>query len=252
MHLLNVAVESSLQQEGDLATWRFWVWDGVPQHPAANDFMVAGALVQGRRFTGTDQHMLEMHLVHAAPTYAAAYADFFAGQVRFGMPHNAIVMRRSGLALPTLEADRGIHAAFELQAQALSARLRRDAGVSARVREVALAQIPKGDAGMELVARKLAMSVATLRRRLEEEGTSHREILDEVRRDLAEHYLGENQLAISEVAFLLGFSHVTALHKAFKRWTGGTTPAEYRAQRWRQGSGRQSPNRLPPSALRNS
>lgn len=249
MHLLNEAVETSLEESGDLAIWRFWASDGLAPHPAANDFLVAGTLVQGRRFTGTDAHLVEMHLTHERPSYAAQYARIFPGQVRFGMPRNAIVMRRSALLLPTLAADRGIHAAFELQARALSARLCRDVGVGARVREVALAQIPKGDASMEFVARKLAMSVATLRRRLEHEGTSHREILDELRRDLAERYLGDSQLAISEVAFLLGFSHVTALHKAFKRWTGGTTPAEYRAQQWQQASGQPPKGHTPSSAL---
>jgi AraC-like DNA-binding protein len=74
------------------------------------------------------------------------------------------------------------------------------------------------------------MSVATLRRRLGDEGTTHSELLDEVRRELAAKYLGDMSLAISEVAFLLGFSHVTAFYKAFRRWSNGVTPAEFRAQ----------------------
>ena len=90
------------------------------------------------------------------------------------------------------------------------------------------------EATIRTVARRLAMSVATPRRRLGDESTSHSEILDDVRRELAEKYLADMSLAISEVAFLLGFSHVTAFYKAFRRWSQGVTPAEFRAQSQRR------------------
>jgi AraC-like DNA-binding protein len=73
------------------------------------------------------------------------------------------------------------------------------------------------------------MSASTLRRRLADEGVTHTELLDDVRRELGEKYLADPRLAISEVAFLLGFSHVTAFYNAFRRWQG-LTPAEYRAR----------------------
>jgi AraC-like DNA-binding protein len=66
-----------------------------------------------------------------------------------------------------------------------------------------------------------------LQRRLQEEGTSHQEVVDEARRCLASRMLTQSSLGIAEVAFALGFSDRGALHRAFKRWTG-TTPARYR------------------------
>jgi len=48
-----------------------------------------------------------------------------------------------------------------------------------------------------------------------------------MRRDLAMRYLQEPEMAICEVAYLLGFSESSALHRAFKRWTG-KTPSEFR------------------------
>ena len=71
------------------------------------------------------------------------------------------------------------------------------------------------------------MSPRTLHRRLEDEGTSFRQVLGEVRRELAARHLSERQLAISEIAFLLGFSEPSAFHRAFKRWTGHA-PLTYR------------------------
>jgi AraC-like DNA-binding protein len=64
------------------------------------------------------------------------------------------------------------------------------------------------------------MSARTLHRRLTEQGTSFRRVVADVRRELAERYLHERKLAIGEIAFLLGFSEASALHRAFKRWTG--------------------------------
>jgi AraC-like DNA-binding protein len=52
-------------------------------------------------------------------------------------------------------------------------------------------------------------------------------LLDVLRRDLAMRYLHERQIAIAEVAFLLGFSEASTFHRAFRRWSG-TTPAAYR------------------------
>ena len=75
----------------------------------------------------------------------------------------------------------------------------------------------------------LAMSVPTLRRRLEEEGTTFTELVDELRRDLAERYLRDSRRSISEIATLLGFSHAPAFHKAFRRWKG-VTPSAHRAR----------------------
>ena len=73
------------------------------------------------------------------------------------------------------------------------------------------------------------MSGRTLQRKLHDHGTSHQELLDQMRKDLAMRYLREPEMAICEVAYLLGFSESSALHRAFKRWTG-MTPSEFR---WR-------------------
>ena len=82
---------------------------------------------------------------------------------------------------------------------------------------------------MELMAGRMAMSVPTLRRRLDQEGTTFSDIVDEIRKELAERYLREPSMAVSEVAFLLGFSSESAFHRAFRRWTG-IAPSEYRAR----------------------
>ncbi len=227
-HLMNEAAAISLDESADAAVWRWRFTDDVEQLAASNDFIVASSLVGWRRSTGVDETPLEVHLMHRVATSPDDYARIFRCPVKLGMPHNAIVLRRAFLDSPMLGASRGLHVAFGKHAEAVMSRLRKDETVSGRAREAVMAELPNGDPSMEAIARKLAMSVATLRRRLEDEATSHRQILESVRCDLAKGYLSDPRLAISEVAFLLGFSHVTAFYKAFRRWMGGTTPAEFR------------------------
>jgi AraC-like DNA-binding protein len=230
MSLLNEAADVSLREEGDRAIWEFRIHDGVPQVPAANDFVVASALTFARIYVEVPEASFEVHLMHAQATDPAGYERVFGKNVKLGMPQNAWVFPASLLALPMLRAHPTIHIAFETRARELAERLRGQQGVAGRVREVVFAHLRAGDASMASVARAMAMSVATLRRRLEAEGTTHSEILDRVRSDLAMIYLSDSQLSVRDIAFLLGYSQSRAFHNAFRRWSDGSTPVDYRTK----------------------
>jgi YesN/AraC family two-component response regulator len=89
-----------------------------------------------------------------------------------------------------------------------------------RLRPLLAEQLHRGSPTLEQIAARLHMSPRTLHRRLAGENTSFRIVVADLRRELAERHLRENELAIGEIAFLLGFSEVSAFHRAFKRWTG--------------------------------
>jgi len=85
--------------------------------------------------------------------------------------------------------------------------------------------LPHGKAQVEKVASNLGMSNRTLARRLSEEGTSYAAILNELRRDLSARYLKDPALSLNQIAWLLGYSMVTSLNHAFRRWTGSSPKA---------------------------
>ncbi|VFT30574.1 AraC family transcriptional regulator [Pseudomonas aeruginosa] len=78
---------------------------------------------------------------------------------------------------------------------------------------------------LEEVAARLKLPTWTLRRKLAEEGTQFRSILNDTRRDLAMVYIRETDLAFGEIAYLLGFASAEAFQRAFKRWERGRRPA---------------------------
>jgi AraC-like DNA-binding protein len=77
-----------------------------------------------------------------------------------------------------------------------------------------------GDAAIDAVARAMHMSPRTLQRKLDAEGASFSEVVDEVRQRLARRWLVDERRTLADVAFALGFSDLATFSRAFKRWTG--------------------------------
>ena len=90
--------------------------------------------------------------------------------------------------------------------------------------------LPSGQIREDDIAAKLHLSTRTLQRRLLEEGAGFGDLLQSVRRELAENYVKDTQLNVSEIAYLLGFSDQANFTRAFKRWFG-LAPTEWRRRR---------------------
>jgi AraC-like DNA-binding protein len=107
--------------------------------------------------------------------------------------------------------------------------LKLNTGVAGKVREIFLSCLGQ-PTSFELVAERVRMSPRTLRRKLEQEGTSFRELIDELRAHAAIKYVRDTDLTIEDVAYALGFSDAAAFRRAFRRWTK-SAPYEYRRGR---------------------
>jgi AraC-like DNA-binding protein len=80
---------------------------------------------------------------------------------------------------------------------------------------------------MAEIARRMGLSARSFHRRLSEQGLSFQTLTEETRREIAINMLREDRYALSEIAFLTGYSEQSAFNRAFKRWMG-VTPAAYR------------------------
>jgi len=132
-------------------------------------------------------------------------------------------------ARPFLTANDGMWSMFEPDLKRRLAQLDARATTSDRVRAVLLEGLPSGRTTVDEVGSRLAMSRRTLQRRLRDEGTTFKDELRAVRRELAEHYLQRTDLTASEIGFLLGFEETSSFFRAFQAWTGTTPEAARRA-----------------------
>jgi AraC-like DNA-binding protein len=89
-----------------------------------------------------------------------------------------------------------------------------------RVESLLMPLLHTGDVGMDAIAATMAMSRQTLFRKLKAEGTTYEKILDDLRHQIALHYLSGKKVSVNETAYLVGFSEAAAFSRAFKRWTG--------------------------------
>ena len=79
----------------------------------------------------------------------------------------------------------------------------------------------------DLLARRLHMSPRTLRRHLNAEGISFKNLSNEIRKKKALELLTSTSMTIEKIATELGYQNVANFYHAFKLWTG-TTPSNYR------------------------
>jgi len=80
--------------------------------------------------------------------------------------------------------------------------------------------LPHGKARLAAVAKALGMSSRTLARKMAAEELSFSNILNQLRSDLATHYLSDADLSISQIAWLVGYRGIGAFSHSYKRWTG--------------------------------
>jgi AraC-like DNA-binding protein len=192
---------------------------GGPPRPVS-DFVVASWLVTSRQATGVNWIPVEVRFPHSVPDDTSELRRLFGCTLKFGHHRSELVFSRNLLDLPLLQADPNLQAILEAQVVAMLQKLPKGEAATDAVRRCLAGELCNGQPTLRQIAPRLHMSPRTLHRRLEDEGTSFRRVLTEVRRELAARHLTEDQLAVSEVAFLLGFSEPSAFHRAFKRWTG--------------------------------
>lgn len=175
--------------------------------------------------TGQRPHPLRVCSAYPQPRNTAEYLRIFGRQVEFDAGENSIRIPSQTLDGRVLHSNAQLLAGFERQ---IANRL---APVAANTRDIVRQEAAKylrGDTPeLAVVARGLGKSERALQRDLQAAGTSFRQVIEELRRDLAMDYLTGSEHSIADISFLLGFSEASAFHRSFRRWTG-VTPQAYR------------------------
>lgn len=228
--LVNDALRFSMTIEQDRAVVE--LHSVVPLSRAAVDFQSA-AFVRATTFVmGIPAPEVdgEAWFEHAAPANLEVYTKAFPGlRLRFGMPFNGFAFDATALAAPLPSADPKLHQLIREHADGLLRRMGTAGSFAHAVRDLLIKELPGGNPNALRIASLMNTSPRTLSRRLADEGTTFKDLLDELRHNLALFYVGMTSHGFSAVALLLGYTDAAAFHRAFKRWTGHT-PGEYRRE----------------------
>jgi AraC-like DNA-binding protein len=178
--------------------------------------------------TGRKLQTLAVEFVYPAPEDARPHLEVFECPVHFGRAANRALLRQCDLDLPLSARDPGMAA---LHARLVEEQLERleIAPTSHQVRLLLAQRLAQAEPRRKDIAEALNISERTFQRRLQAEGTSFQQLLDQTRRELAQQYLRRRRHSLRHVADLLGFEDQGNLFRACKRWFG-ESPSTYRAR----------------------
>jgi AraC-like DNA-binding protein len=188
------------------------------------EFSMAFLLRVAREATEDSLVPLHAWFAHQAPDSLYEHHAFFRAPLGFGESSNQLAFDVVDMARPLRSADPALLRIARHRLEKILVQSPVES-VSSQVREQLLERRPDNRATAAAIGRQMGISERTLHRRLHAEATSFRSILEAVRRELATALLRERRVGIAEVAFLLGYSEVTAFHRSFRRWTGQTPQA---------------------------
>ena len=229
-HLATPLVDLAFKEERGRG---IWTAAPLPVHtPIGPRFQFLSELQFGilltlhRDVMGHEFAPLEVCFPFPSPPDAEVYPDMFDCPVRFAAPQASLSFDSSWLNREPRFGDPLTHTEAVKLCDELIDELRLRFGISGKVREILLVN-PMLRISFNSVAKQLHMTERTLRRKLRDEKTSFRTIIDELRMHVAIRYLRDTDLTIKEVADSLGFSEDASFRHAFRRWTH-SSPLEFR------------------------
>lgn len=196
-------------------------------HRFAIEFALAAHLTTFRDILNAPFKFSFVAVDYPAPEHAGVYDSLFECPVHFGRGGTEYRYDRFWSEAPIALADSRSHAMARELCQQVLETINRAGGLASSVRRMLMEQ-PGRRMGIESVAKAFGMHPRALRRKLEAEGTTFRELLAEVRMRLAIEYLRKTQMTNEDIATRLGYSDAANFRHAFFRWTG-KNPSEVRA-----------------------
>ncbi len=224
-HLVSQTAELSLEEAGEHVILRGKLLTAVCGE--SEDAFFGFLVLSMRQLHKASFHPVRMEFQHAAPRQGSEpYEKLFRSPVLFSARESLLVLERADLLQPLAGACPELAQHNENIAIAYLARLDKS-DVVAQVRQKIVEYLLDGNCTRERVAAAMCMSQTTLQGKLRQRATSFHALYDETRKELACAYVLQPTRALTDIAFLLGFSDCSNFTRSFKRWTD-CSPTEFR------------------------
>jgi AraC-like DNA-binding protein len=204
-----------------------WIHAQEETPPLLTDAAFASFVELGRRGTGHPVNPKRLELRRKAKS-TEVHEAYFKCLVKFGAHRNLLVLHAADLDRPFVTYNAELLEMLDPQlAKAVEAR-NAQRSTSEQVKWVLKRLLAGARPEIAAVARELGLSNRSLQRRIDDDGTTFRQLLLEARQELAHEYLNRPEMDVTEVAFLLGYEDSNSFYRAFRTWEG-TTPSQLRA-----------------------
>jgi len=225
-HVVSDAVEYQFVRRGSEYHFVIHAAAGVPHESI--DAALASCLRMCRSFVGHGYSPLRIELRRPRPTRIEDFESILRSPLYFECTRNCMVFDCASIERLLDGANPELARHNDAIALQYLARIERG-NIQARVREVLMRHLERGEPSQEDVAALLSVSARTLQRRLAHSGCTYMDLLDNTRHTLALTYLSAPEHSLSDITCLLGFSACSSFTRAFRRWTG-LSPSAWRAQ----------------------
>jgi AraC-like DNA-binding protein len=212
-HLLNEALAMHMEDMGKYTLIREEIMTGHPGGaPQSIEMAVGVLLLIFRAILGEHWRPVSAHFTHSASGELAAYKRLLGCPLHFDSDFNGLTCLKSDMDKPNAHADAAMASYAQSFIEAIPPR--GQSSLLLDVRRSVYLLLPMGRASVEQIASGLGMNVRTLQRRLDELELSFSQVLNDVRRELAQRYITHTQHSMGRVAEQLGYSNLSS----FTRW----------------------------------
>lgn len=189
--------------------------------PASLDASIAVFIQLCRMTRGQNFAPSKVELQRQAVVNPKPFEQFFGCEVVFDSAENRLFFNKESLnsALPSANPELA-RANDQVVIDYLKAFDKEN--VVSQIRANIIDTLPSGTISQDKIADMMHMSMRSMQRKLSQQGTSFKAIVEQVRKELALTYLKENGRSLGEVTFLLGYTEHSNFSRSFKKWTGMT------------------------------
>jgi len=231
--------EIRIAERGDECAVQFlWLLADEIEPALLIDVCFAWIVGIGRRGTGrlVNPKRVELQRTEA---HRKMYEQHFQCPMKFGARQNVLVFDKADVERPFVTHNADLLAILAPQLEAELTQQLAQKSVSEQVKGILKRLLAGQRPGLEAVAGELRLSTRTLQRRLTGERATFQQLMEDARRELAQHYLLHSSLELNETAYLLGYEDANSFFRAFHHWEG-TSPGEWRASHARSGQTRET------------
>jgi AraC-like DNA-binding protein len=192
-------------------------------------FVVGAFVMRLQQHIGPDLKPVSVEFEHRPFECPQVVQRIFGSRVRFDRPHNRMVFDLKTLSRQAPGVTPGLYGLISQLGDRMLEEQRQAADIVEQTRRLLAARFRSGGTDLESIAAAFGISPRALQGRLKRAGTTFEAEVNAARKQMAESYLRDTGLSMTEIAMLVGFSELSAFTRAVQRWFG-VSPKAYRAK----------------------